>query len=632
MTVPNPLPAGLTSGQLTITRSNGNSTEVGLTVTVNPAANTIRRVPSQYATIQAAIDAANAGDLILVDPGIYKELPIMYKRVRLQGAGAGSTVIWASHFSSGPGFVNPLVAWRDKLKSLVAQNLIGLLPEQDPTQPDFFFTDGEGPGVFVAPKQNLFGNSTNINQRARIDGFKITLADLGGAVYVNAYASRLLISNNRITGNSGNLAGGIRVGNPTEVAFARGGQAVATSLNPEIDIRFNQIDQNGSLTMGGGIALFKGADGYNIQDNNVCGNLARSGGGGIAHRGLSPNGEIISNNILFNEVFQGNQPGVGLGIGGGGGGIEVAGDPAVGLVATPSGLTEGSGSVLIDKNLLQGNLGGSADGGGIALRSVNGNDVAQAPTTQNSWHLLRIFNNLIVNNVSGSGGAGISLQDAPRVQIVHNTIARNDSTATSVFAGIGTPPSVMQPSGIVSRAHSLDLQAILGADSYSVPQTLRRNIVSENRTFNWDPVQSNNGQGGLLPLDTSPVFWDLGVVGTAASECLSPSQSVLSSLVSSVDGCDYTGSDNTAFLPVGFVSPYFNDLLASTAADEGGNSVQVYYTPLGKTGDYHLLPTSPARNRAPAGGTGGLLGTDVDGQTRPFAGSLPDTGADEVQQ
>jgi parallel beta-helix repeat protein len=301
-------------------------------------------------------------------------------------------------------------------------------------------------------------------------------------------------------------------------------------------------------------------------------------------------------------------------------------------VATPSGLTEGSGGVLIDKNLIQGNLGGSADGGGIALRSVNGNDVAQAPGTQSSWHLLRIFNNLIVNNVSGSGGAGISLQDAARVQITHNTIARNDSTATSVFAGIGNPPSVMQPSGIVSRANSLGLQAILGADSYSVPQALRRNIVSQNRTFNWDPTQSGNGQGGLIPLDSSPVFWDLGVVGTAASACLSPRQAVLTSLFSAMDGCDYTGSDNTAFLPVGFVAPYYNDLLASTAADEGGNSVQVYYTPLGKTGDYHLLPTSGARNRPPASSTGGPLNQDVDGQPRPFAGSLPDTGADEVQQ
>jgi hypothetical protein len=80
------------------------------------------------------------------------------------------------------------------------------------------------------------------------------------------------------------------------------------------------------------------------------------------------------------------------------------------------------------------------------------------------------------------------------------------------------------------------------------------------------------------------------------------------------------------------VGPYFNDLLASTAADEGGNSVQVYYTPLGKTGDYHLLPASPARNRAPASAAGGVLALDVDGQPRPFPGSLPDTGADEVQQ
>jgi hypothetical protein len=645
--VPDPLPNGLATGQLEVVRAGGGRTEIGLTVTVdagNIGGNIIRvacnaPLGSSFCSgsIQAAIDIASDGDLILVEPGIYAELPILYKRIKLQGAGAGSTVIWASHFSSGAAFANPLVAWREKLAALVASNQIGLLRGQNPDQPDTFFKDGEGPGIFVAPRPGRFnfaGERGDLNQRARIDGFKITLADLGGAVYVNGFANRLQISNNRITANAGNLGGGIRLGNPTEAAFARGGVGVPNSPNLAVDIRYNRIDRNGSLTMGGGISIFRGAKNYRIENNIICGNLARSGGGGIAHRGLSQNAQINNNNIVFNEVFQGDQPGAGLGLGGGGGGIEIAGDPAVGLVATASRLTEGSGNVLINRNLIQGNLGGSADGGGIALRNVNGDDVASSPAHSNSWHEVRIFNNLIVNNVSGLGGAGISLQDAAQVRIVHNTIAQNDSTATSVFAGIATPPSILQPAGIVSRPHSNGLQALLGADSYSKPALLRRNILAGNRAFNWDPADVGNGQGGLLPDvngGATPLFWDLGVVDTAAPACLNPRQSVLTALASPVDGCDYTGFDNIAANPVGFVSAYFNQLYAATAADEGGNSTQVYYTPLGVTGNYHLAPGSPAVDMPPLGSfTGGLFSEDFDGQVRP-AGAGPDTGADELQ-
>ena len=65
--------------------------------------------------------------------------------------------------------------------------------------------------------------------------------------------------------------------------------------------------------------------------------------------------------------------------------------------------------------------------------------------------------------------------------------------------------------------------------------------------------------------------------------------------------------------------------------DEGGNFVQVYYTPLGVTGNYHLGIGSPAIDTPPTNsGTGGLLSVDVDGQPRP-SGLRPDTGADEVQ-
>lgn len=624
VTVPNPLPAGLATGQLVVKKpasTGGQSTLTSVTLTVGatePASMTVRRVPSQHATIQAAIDAADADDLILISPGQYKELPIVTKRVRIQGAGAWSTVLDATHASAG---ISPVETWRAKLNALVGSGQIGLLPEQNPlTLGSFLLADGEAPGFLVSPNPALADGNFAVGRPARIDGLTIRGADEGGAVYVNAYADNLALGNLRLQNNLGFLAGGIRIGNPTQVAFARGGVAVANSPNPGVKIHHNHFVQNGSFRSGGGVALFKGADNYRVEANHFAGNFARTGGGAVSHQGLSNGGTIAENVIVFNEVFQGDQPATGLaigGVGGGGAGIEVAGDPN-----PAGGLTAGTGHVVIDRNLIQGNLAGALDGGGIALNFVNGQDVA-ASADPDDWYRIDVTNNIIVNNVAGLAGGGISLQDTVRPYIVHNTIARNDSTATAAAAFPAGPanPSSPLPSGIVSRGHT---NALLGlgrpaVDLYSLnpvsqslgASQLQGNIVYQNRSFFW----SSTTAPALTP-NTAGLYQNLGVVGGPAG--------------ASLDGTLTNFLDDTAGPSTLFVSPYENELTTAAAADEGGNFVQVYYRPLARGNtNYHLAGGAPAIDAAPAcAGCSPLLGTDFDGQTRP-AGVAPDHGADE---
>lgn len=599
--------AGLATGQLTVRRSNGAVSPVGITLTVGGSGGTIHRVMAGE-SIQAAIDGAADGDLILIDPGEYSELLIMNKNVKLQGSGA-STVINARHFTSGGNAVNPLEQWRSRIVQAVNAGVIGIVGNQAGLDP--LFVDAEGPGIFVSPPTPFTGGD-----RARIDGLTIRSADLGGGIYVNTNARRLQISNVRLQGNLGNLGGGIRVGNPTQGVIAAGGSVAPDgSPNPQLRIMNNQLVFNGSNQNGGGMAIFSGADSYLVAENQMCGNFARTGGGAISHLGLSDSAVIEYNKIYFNEAFQG------LEIGGGGGGIEIAGD----LPAAPAALTQGAGDVLIHANLIQGNLAGAFDGGGMALRRINGLDLGSA----DEWNV-RVYDNMIVNNATGLSGGGISISDAVDVRIIHNTVANNDSTASAsaAFENGLAAPSVPQPAGISARAHSTALAAATG-QAYSMPTQLRKNIVWHNRTFFYDGTQAFNGLGGLVPrgpADGGP-YWDLGVVGTGnPADQLDPRQSFLT------DDTGYHGSniDGDPY----FIDPYVNSLMAATAADEGGNSVQFFFTPLGLTGDYHLNTFSPAAGAANTGFTNGALSDDIDGDPRPLpAGSnATDMGADEVDE
>jgi len=591
----------LSSGQLMVTRGdNGQVAELGITVhLIDCAATGVVTVPGDFATIQAAIESAGtvAGNLIMVGPGSYPENVIMFKPVMIQGTGAGSTFIDAN-----PNPLDRLQAWHDRLDLLGASRFSEFVND-DP------FVAGEAPGFFVLG-ETAFNTTDALNLdnpfdtpgQAAIDGFTISGSKAGGGVSAFASANYLTISNNNITGNQGNHAGGVVIG-PPDLGFS--------SDNTNITVRYNKIATNGGVAGAGGIQMNQGADNYLIENNLIIGNFGRFNGGGVAHHGLSLGTNIIrGNKIVFNENFFGGA----LAAAGDGGGIYIGGEVAGGA---------GTGNVTIDSNLIQGNIAGAGDGGGIRAFAINGEDVANSPNTPANWYDLNIINNIIVNNVAGHGGAGISLQDVASATIEHNTIANNDSTATSANSFTpGQPNSNPQGAGIVAGVHTTILQGSFGVPQIYTNPTLVNNIIWHNRSW-FNDASLNGGAGGLAANLAGP-YWDLKVEGTSngAGPHLDPMNSILSSLLDPVTGFTYDASNSET--DPDFVTEYSNALETATVLDEGGNAISVRFQPLTvNSGNYHIALGSPAIDL----GAATTLVDDYDGEGRDQPN--PDSGADE---
>ncbi len=144
------------------------------------------------------------------------------------------------------------------------------------------------------------------------------------------------------------------------------------------------------------------------------------------------------------------------------------------------GLSDGAGpGLVINANLLVGNAAESGSGGGLRFQAVNGADVPRFPSNPERWYGVTVTNNIITNNVAGWDGAGVSLEDALKVNLINNTIVSNDTTASAgvLFNTLGAPlastqsqpsqttgngtTSLPQPAGLVTVQNSAQLTSSL---------------------------------------------------------------------------------------------------------------------------------------------------------------------------
>jgi len=585
--------ASVSTGTVQVTRGdNGKSTDLGVTLHVNPGGSIVHISGGSFypaTPIQDAIDAAASGTLIIIEPGTYWENPIVYKPVTLQGSGAESTIINATHSPS-----TKLIAWRDKFEQLVADSFI---PEEGAITPTV-----EAPAIMVYANAGTF----TAGYHALVDGLTITGATAGGGVYAHGNGDYLEVRNNKIVSNQGSIGGGVIIGQNLPGA--------TPTTNTNVNVHHNYIVLNGGISGGGGVTLYSGSANYQIAHNLIMGNFARlNGGGGISHAGLSNNGLIAHNTIAFNEVAYGGQ------VGGDGGGVYIAS-------LSPAAPTTGTGSVTVNGNLIQGNLAGSGLGGGLYAAGVNGQDVVSNPGNPDLWYELNIFNNIIINNVATNAAGGVFIADAAKAKVISNTIANNDSAGTGAdaFTAGNLNQSNPQPAGLVTILHSLALAAASGQE-YSNP-VLNDNIINGNRSFYWD-VTLRGGLGDLAPNPSDPV-WDLAVLNRiSATQVLNPDYCLLTSLSDSL-GNDYNDGTNLPGNPL-FVDPYNNTIVATLLVEEGGNAITTRFNEIDRQGDYHITSPSPA-----VGLGGGLyvgvlldLAKDFDGQGR--LGYPVDIGADQ---
>jgi uncharacterized repeat protein (TIGR01451 family) len=641
------VPAAAVPGphQLSITATNGQSTVDGITLhviggtytpniyEVGPGktyapVNSLPNVADH--AIQNALDAAAASagdDLVIVYPGLedlsnprnnprgaYYENLIVTSGVKLQGTGPGGiypdavypdkpTVRGSIIDGSAFGGDGPVAA--DWLDRITATNWQGNQNVNDGAVISIYTRNGRFGSAFTASIDGFDlrgGNQTGFPNNLNVIGGTPTglpagVVTQGGAIFANAYAKNLHITNNVVQNNGGGY-GTIRIGTPDL-------PGTGNSNNQGIVIANNRIIHNAGTNLAGGIGMFSGSDGFDIVGNDICGNFSAEYGGGITVYGRTTGaafdpavvGKIRNNRIYFNKSYDE------------GGGVMIAGT----LPVNTTQLSPGSGPMDITGNLIQANLSND-DGGGLRFLMA-GN------------FPMNVTNNIIANNVSTHEGGGIALNDTPDVRIVNNTIMKNLTTATALTSN-GLPA----PAGLSSAQNSDQLQASLvggpfASSTFSDPINFN-NIFWDNRagTRAGDKVTGLGITGDVLPINN----WDLGLAD--GSGLMSPTNSLLQTTFGTVPG---TIGVNTVGANPNVVSAYnasvtFN-VWRNNPAFVGATLVAVEL-PVNLDGDYHILPGSPAINTGAASkGAISAPSVDFDGQGRPAIGAF-DVGADEIEE
>jgi|GEM_PF-613192 len=267
-------------------------------------------VPDKHATIQEAIDAAQDGDEIVVQMGVYREnIDYKGKNIIVRSIDPDDPAVVSSTIIDGDGR-GPVVSFRSGegegtvLSGFTVTRGGGILISggSTPLIEKCSIEDNSaefGAGLFIVDSNPVIRENMIVANRAY----------LGGGVFIEK--SSPILEGNTIAGNTAEMGAGLAIysnSNPVltdniivDNRAARLGGGIFITLDSAPVIKNNTIGGNFAALNGGGLFIEESVP--VIEDNTIIGNQAENGGGMIIvfilDQALKISGNTFSNNLSY---------------------------------------------------------------------------------------------------------------------------------------------------------------------------------------------------------------------------------------------------------------------------------------------------------------------------------------------